>query len=138
MDKPPGGGSGPGAFAFGVIGDFPYTPAQVPMFDRLIEDVNREPVALVLHIGDIGAQACTDADLGNTRAAFDRFAAPLVYTPGDNEWTDCHQSGNDPLIRLARVREELAAEPRSFGRQPLDWCARSRATRRTPGSPSAG
>jgi len=118
-----------GAFEFGVLGDFPYTPAQVPMFDRLIEDVNSEPLALVLHIGDIGAQPCADADLRAARAAFDRFAAPLVYTPGDNEWTDCHQSGNDPLARLARVREELASQARSFGRRSLDL------VRQTPGYP---
>ena len=126
-----GGGGDPagGAFEFGVIGDFPYTPAQVPMFDRLVEDVNEEPLALVLHIGDIGSQPCTDADLVDTRVAFGRFAAPLVYTPGDNEWTDCHQSGNDPLVRLARVREELASQPRSFGRRPLDL------VRQTPAYP---
>ncbi len=31
----------------------------------------------------------------------------LVYTPGDNEWTDCHRSNNgkyDPLERLAALR----------------------------------
>ena len=116
-------------FEFGVIGDFPYTPAQVPMFDRLIEDMNTEPLAFTLHVGDIGSQACTDAHLRDARADFDRFAAPLVYTPGDNEWTDCHQSGHDPLARLARVREELASQPRSHGRRTLDL------DRQAPGYP---
>ena len=117
-----GGGPAPAAgsgFEFGVIGDFPYTAEQRPMFDRLIEDMNAEPLAFALHVGDIGASACTDTHLRDTRAAFDRFAEPLVYTPGDNEWTDCHQSGHDPLARLGRVREELASEPRSHGRRTL-------------------
>ena len=124
-----GDGSGPaptparepaaGGFEFGVVGDVPYTAEQVPMFDRLIDDMNGEPLALTLHVGDIGAQACTDTDLRDTRAAFDRFESPLVYTPGDNEWTDCHQSGHDPLARLARVRRELASEPRSHGRRTI-------------------
>ena len=111
---------GAGSFEFAVIGDFPYTPTQLPMFNRLIDDINGEQLALTLHIGDIGNKPCSDADLGNTRAAFDRFAAPLVYTPGDNEWTDCHQSGVDPLARLARVRQDFFATPRSFGGQTLD------------------
>jgi len=123
---PPASG---GRFEFGVIGDFPYTPEQRPMFDRLIEDMNAEPLAFTVHVGDIGSQACTDDDLRGTRAAFDRFTAPLVYTPGDNEWTDCHQSGADPLARLARVREELASQPRSFGRRTLDL------ERQNPGYP---
>jgi len=108
------------AFEFGVIGDFPYTTEEARKFDRLVEDMNAEPLAFTLHVGDIGAQACTDDHLRDTRAAFERFAAPLVYTPGDNEWTDCHQSGIDPLARLARVREELASEARSFGGRTLD------------------
>ncbi len=116
-------------FEFGVIGDFPYTPEQVRMFDRLVEDVNSEPLAFTLHIGDIGSQPCTDDDLRNTRAAFDRFTAPLAYTPGDNEWTDCHQSGNDPLARLGRVRQELASQPRAFGQRALAL------DRQTPGYP---
>ena len=35
------------------------------------------------------------------------FNDPLVYTPGDNEWTDCHRANNgayDPLERLAVIR----------------------------------
>ena len=123
------GGNGPdrvpaaeGRFEFGVIGDFPYTAEQQRMVARLVEDMNTEPLAFTLHVGDIGSHPCTDADLRDTRALFDRFAAPLVYTPGDNEWTDCHQSGQDPLARLARVREELASEPHSHGQRtlPLD------------------
>jgi hypothetical protein len=38
----------------------------------------------------------------------------LVYTPGDNEWTDCHRSNNgkyDPLERLAALRALFFAEP---------------------------
>ena len=28
------------------------------------------------------------------RADFDGFTDPFVYTPGDNEWTDCHRANN--------------------------------------------
>jgi hypothetical protein len=40
---------------------------------------------------------------------------PLVYTPGDNEWTDCHKSkefsSGDPLKELASVRNLFFARP---------------------------
>jgi hypothetical protein len=38
----------------------------------------------------------------------------VVYTPGDNEWTDCHREragALDPRQRLQRVREVLFADP---------------------------
>jgi hypothetical protein len=39
---------------------------------------------------------------------------PVVYTPGDNEWTDCHSTsagGYDPLERLAAIRARFFAGP---------------------------
>ena len=38
---------------------------------------------------------------------FNQFARPLIFVPGDNEWTDCHRANNggyDPLERLAFLR----------------------------------
>ena len=48
------------------------------------------------------------------RSQFDRFADPLVYTPGDNEWTDCHRTNNgayNPLERLAFDRSVFFDHP---------------------------
>jgi hypothetical protein len=39
---------------------------------------------------------------------------PLVYTPGDNEWTNCHRVNNgvyDPLERLAAVPKTFFPRP---------------------------
>jgi predicted phosphodiesterase len=106
-------------FEFGVIGDFPYTAEQVPKFDRLIDVLNQEKPALVLHVGDVGAQPCTDAALTASLATINRLTMPVIYTPGDNEWTDCHQSGNDPIQRLARVRQIFFPTDQSLGRTTL-------------------
>ncbi len=106
-------------FQFGVIGDYPYTPDQVPKFDRLVDDINAQAPALVLHVGDVGAQPCTDAALNTSLAAINRLHMPVVYTPGDNEWTDCHQSGNDPIQRLARVRQLFFPTDQSLGQRTL-------------------
>ena len=108
-----------GRFEFGVIGDYPYTPDQVPKVDRLVDAINQEGPALVLHVGDIGSQPCTDAALNASLTTLGHFTMPVVYTPGDNEWTDCHQSGNDPRQRLAWVRQLFFPTDQSLGKRTL-------------------
>jgi len=58
------------------------------------------------------------ADPGWNQGIFDifqQFVDPLVYTPGDNEWTDCHKtkelSSGYPLNELAAVRSLFFANP---------------------------
>jgi predicted phosphodiesterase len=113
------GGVASGRFSFGVIGDYPYTADQVPKFDRLIESLNEEKPDLVLHVGDIGSQPCNDDALNQARAKLNTIAAPVVYTPGDNEWTDCHEVGADPRERLTRIRQLFFADRQSLGSKPL-------------------
>jgi hypothetical protein len=50
-------------------------------------------VSLVLHVGDIhsGKEYCTNAYDQAILSQWKAFADPLVYTPGDNEWADCHK-----------------------------------------------
>jgi hypothetical protein len=66
----------------------------VAEFPSLVALINADPnVERVLHAGDIKAgknSDCSDAYFGMIRGFFDTFDDPLVYTPGDNEWTDCH------------------------------------------------
>ena len=109
-----------------VIGDVPYGASQEGVFGSLVAAVNDDPkVRVVLHAGDVksGSTTCTDERLKAVRAAFDTFEDPLVYTPGDNEWTDCHRVNNgsyDPLERLAFVRSTFFPEPGSaLGRRPM-------------------
>lgn len=104
-------------WTFAVIGDVPYgEPAQV-RFPAFIAGINADPdVRMVTHLGDIksGSTTCDDQRLSTIRADFARFDDPLVYTPGDNEWTDCHRANNGgyhPLERLARVRSLFFARP---------------------------
>src|SRR3954453_6271613 len=82
-----------------VYGDAPYgvnpaDPSQFNATPAFIDAVNQDPkVRLVMHVGDIhsGKQFCTE---GYDRSVFDlwtQFKDPLVFTPGDNEWSDCHK-----------------------------------------------
>ncbi len=95
----------PGALIFGAFGDTPYTDAEAARLDSVIEEMNRERLAFVVHVGDIGtaAKACTDAWLLERKAQFARIRHPLVLVPGDNEWTDC----SDPIGRLAVWRKNF-------------------------------
>ncbi len=118
-------------FSFAAIGDMPYVRDDARLtdpeaernrdFTGLIGRINAAGPAFTVHVGDTksGSTVCTDAHLAYVRQLFDRFEAPLVYTPGDNEWTDCHRRGGDPLERLARIRQVYFAWPQSLGRRTL-------------------
>jgi hypothetical protein len=95
-----------------VLGDAPYTPEEVERLDRLIDEMNAQPLAFVAHVGDIGssARACGDEWLLARKAQFARLRHPFVLLPGDNEWSDCRQ----PLERLQRWREIFCWQPAPF------------------------
>lgn len=105
------------AFTFGVIGDIPYGTAEIAKFPERIQDINADrELKFVTHVGDIknGSSVCSDEYFANIRTQFDTFAHPLVFTPGDNEWVDCHRTNNgsyNPLERLDKLREVFFNEP---------------------------
>jgi hypothetical protein len=84
-----------------VYGDSPYgvnptDSAQVVATPAFIDSINRDPnVSRVIHVGDIhsGKSYCTEAYDRTVLGLWQAFQDPLVYTPGDNEWTDCHKTG---------------------------------------------
>jgi len=118
--KPPG----PDAFVFGVLGDTPYTEREDAEFLSMIRRMNQESLAFSIHVGDFkGSGACSDELFRKRLAEFNSFAAPLIYTPGDNEWTDCrrrHMGSGDPLDALARLRKTFFTEARSLGEAKID------------------
>jgi hypothetical protein len=80
-----------------IIGDTPYGTPQLENFPSDVAEINADPaVSLVMHLGDIknGSSQCTTPYFEQIRADFNGFEDPLVYTPGDNEWTDCHRANN--------------------------------------------
>ncbi len=114
-------------FAFVALGDMPYgKPEKVyPPFRALIGQINALKPAFTIHVGDIksGSTPCSDEMLRAQRDFMDSFIAPLIYTPGDNEWTDCHRkkAGRfDPLERLAFVRRTFFAAGAHFARKGAD------------------
>ena len=114
-------------FTFVALGDMPYgKPAKVyPPFKVLIGQVNALKPAFTIHIGDTksGSTPCSDKMLLDQLDFMNSFDAPLVYTPGDNEWTDCHRkkAGRfDPIERLAFLRKHYFSRgPQSLGKAPM-------------------
>jgi hypothetical protein len=113
-------------YTFAVIGDIPYGDTQIAAFPARISQLNADPdVRFVTHLGDIknGSSVCSDDYFALIKTDFDGFVDPLVYTPGDNEWTDCHRANNgsyNPLERLAKVREVFFPTPGvSLGQNPI-------------------
>jgi hypothetical protein len=106
-----------------VLGDAPYSAREVAELDRVIDEINAEPLEFVVHVGDIGtsalSQACGDAWLLERRRQFSRIRHRFILVPGDNEWSDCAQRGLDPLARLRRWRE-------IFCETPEEWCEHRR------------
>jgi hypothetical protein len=116
--------AGPRSFA--LIGDAPYNSGEVIAFERMREDIDADPdVGLVVHVGDIkgSGEPCSDALLADRVAQIAAFTKPVLITPGDNEWADCHhrRAGRHlPIERLARLRALLYPDPRAaLGRTPL-------------------
>ena len=110
------------AVVFGVLGDAPYSDAEAERLDAVIDEMNVEAFAFVVHVGDIGSstpeQGCGDAWLRARKEQLARIRHPFLLLPGDNEWSDCAR----PLERL-RVWRSLFCSPTLKGeRQAGEYC----------------
>src|SRR5262249_44113792 len=96
-----------GVINVAVFGDSPYgvdapfggkttDTSELQATPAFIDSINADPsISFVLHVGDIhsGKQYCTQGYDTTIYSLWAGFQHPLVYTPGDNEWTDCHKVG---------------------------------------------
>lgn len=113
-------------FSFVALGDLPYGQAaqgHAP-YKSLLAAINQERPGFSIHIGDFksGSTLCSDEESRVQLGLFGLFDSAVVYTPGDNEWTDCHRANNgayDPLERLQALRATFYKPGLSLGKQPL-------------------
>ena len=118
----------PRTFAFGLWGDMPYKKAgDDPRLPAVLNSINQSDIAFSIYDGDIkdGSSRCTDDVYSDALQMFARLVKPVVYVPGDNEWTDCHRVNNggyDALERLAHVRKVMFPGLGSLGqtRMPVE------------------
>ena len=99
-------GCEPRVYDLAFFGDMPYSSSIATKYNQMINDLNEREFPVAFHVGDIGpgkSSTCTDAVVDTETARFDTIEKALVYTPGDNEWSDC--SGQ--LARLDYIRETV-------------------------------
>jgi hypothetical protein len=113
--------AGVATFEIGLIGDTPYNVEQQRETEVLFGELNSETLVFVVHIGDIKSSGspCTDEVFFREKKRFENSDHPLIYVPGDNEWTDCHLTGYDPIERLERLREIFFVGEESLGEETI-------------------
>jgi hypothetical protein len=112
-------------FKFVALGDMPYSvPQDLRRFETLITEINRLKPSFSIFIGDTksGSSLCNDEHNQIIKSYFSSFRTPLVYSPGDNEWTDCHRllaGAYDPLERLEALRTVFFSSNQSLGKNTM-------------------
>jgi len=112
-------------FSFIAFGDMPYSiPNDYPRYERLIKEINRVSSSFSIFVGDTKSSKtpCSDEHTAIIKNYFAQLESPLIYSVGDNEWTDCHRalSGSfDPIERLGKLRREFFNDNRSLGSKTL-------------------
>ncbi len=121
-------------FSFALIGDLGYFPEHEPWVDNVFADLNKDAsLAFVIHVGDLSRPvlACTDDMQARRLSQFNASVHPLIFTPGDNEWTDCHDAqgtkGGNPLERLATLRARFFPDEQSLGSRKIMLMRQSRS-----------
>jgi Calcineurin-like phosphoesterase len=111
----------PSLFTFALIGDLGYSARQEPLLQNLLDELNATPdLAFVVHDGDLwGGGGCADERYERRLAQFQASVHPFIFTPGDNDWTDCHGSGFDPVDRLNLERRVFFPDGFSLGQSRL-------------------
>ncbi len=114
-----------------AFGDAPYFDGAKGMFEKLMAQTERLNPDLVVHVGDIGTpdNSCTKNDMKKTKSILNSFTAPLVYTPGDNEWTDCHRVNIEPLKALKHLRSIFYSDSKSLGQKKIILRSQSEKSR---------
>jgi hypothetical protein len=113
-----GAESGPRAFDFALIGDYPYFERDDVGMPYLLEDLRAEAgLRFVLHLGDLHnprATKCSEELFRDRFEMLEGLGHPFVLTPSDNDWVDCD---NDPLGHLETLRRIFFSNPnRANGR----------------------
>jgi len=92
-----------------VVSDLPYNSDQHRVFrEEIAPAIQALSPPVVIHLGDIrggGELSCADPVLEARRDEIrDLMPDRVVYTPGDNDWTDCDRSSLSlPMAELDRL-----------------------------------
>jgi hypothetical protein len=128
LAKGPDDRRGPDRYTIGLFGDMPYNALGRAQYPSLLADINANHVAFSVFDGDLkagGDGACVDGLYIGAIAKFNTLERPLVWLPGDNDWTDCWgrygpgTGGFDPIERLNFERQLFTLTDQSLGETTL-------------------
>jgi hypothetical protein len=107
----------------------PYNALGRSQYPALLADINASHVAFSVFDGDLkagGDGPCSDDLYTTALTNFNMLGRPLIWLPGDNDWTDCWgRYGastlpySDPLERLAFERQLFTSTDQSLGQKTL-------------------
>jgi hypothetical protein len=120
-------------YTVGLWGDLPYSEMQANVgVPNLIADMNSQKLDFSVHDGDLKAGngptgnppsvLCDDQLYANGLAYLNQLDAPAMFTPGDNDWTDCDRPSNggfNSLERLDHERQVFFSTSSSAGQHPM-------------------
>ena len=120
-------------YAIGLWGDLPYSDLQaLTGVPNLIADMNRQDLAFTVHDGDLKVGSGSPTSVTPTTCSNEMYMralgylnalkAPAMFTPGDNDWTDCDRTANGSFSSLERLDYERAlffSTPYSFGKRRM-------------------
>ncbi|AEI76513.1 hypothetical protein CNE_1c11580 [Cupriavidus necator N-1] len=106
-----------------LIADLPQWPAAEANAAALLDYFGERKLDLVIHAGGIkgDTESCSDAVLGSRQQLLNQSPLPLVYVPGETDWSECRlpvNGGFDAVERLNRLRELFFPEDATLGRHP--------------------
>ena len=117
-----------GAYEIGLWGDLPYSPLQDTVgVPNLIADMNAQHLAFTVNDGDLkaGGSRCDNAVYARALEFFDSLEAPAMFTPGNNDWTDCDRAsagGYSSRERLDYERQLFFSTRGRTGTADPSWC----------------
>lgn len=122
-------GHGPQRYTIGLFGDMPYGALGRAQYPNLLADINRSHVSFSVFDGDLqagGDGPCNNSLYTTAKANFNTLRQPLVWLPGDNDWTDCwgrygaaQAPYHDPIERLNFERQLFNSTSQSLGQRTL-------------------
>lgn len=125
-DRDDDGDDGRDSYAIGLWGDLPYSVVQATTgVPNLIADMNAHHLKFTVHDGDLkqGSNSpCDDNLYYQSLHFFNQLRAPAMFTPGDNDWTDCDRPANggyNSRERLDRERQVFFSTRYSMGQRRM-------------------
>jgi len=126
------------SYSVGLWGDLPYSDTQATTgVPNLIADMNSQDLAFTVHDGDLKAGSAIPGSKTPTTCEsavqpsiysqalgyFNSLNKPAIFTPGDNDWTDCDRTINGPFNSLERLQYERGfffGTDESFGKHRME------------------